>query len=45
VRHLSCPVASELSQQLQQAAAAEGMTPPWLRQMIRQVRPEDFPAS
>jgi hypothetical protein len=46
VRHLSCVVASELYRQVQQAAAAVGVnTAPWLRQMIRQVTPEDFPAS
>jgi hypothetical protein len=46
VRHLSCAVASALYQQVQQAAAAVGVkTAPWLRQMIRQVTPEEFPAS
>jgi hypothetical protein len=46
VRHLACSVASALHQQVQQAAAAVGVkTAPWLRQMIRQVTPEDFPAS
>jgi hypothetical protein len=45
-RHLSCTVASALHQQVQQAAAAVGVkTASWLRQMIRQVTPEDFPAS
>jgi hypothetical protein len=46
VRHLSCSVASALYQQVQQAAAAVGVkTAPWLRQMIREVTPEAFPAS
>lgn len=46
MRHLACSVASALHQQVQQAAAAVGVkTAPWLRQMIRQVTPEDFPAS
>jgi hypothetical protein len=46
VRHLSVYVASELHQQVQQVAAALGVkTAPWLRQMIRQVTPEDFSAS
>jgi predicted HicB family RNase H-like nuclease len=43
---ISVYVASELHQQVQQAAAALGVkTGPWLRQMIRQVTPEDFSAS
>jgi len=46
VCHLACSIASALHQQVQQAAAAVGVkTAPWLRQMIRQVTPEDFPAS
>jgi predicted HicB family RNase H-like nuclease len=43
---ISVYVASELHQQVQQAAAALGVkTGPWLRQMICQVTPEDFSAS
>jgi hypothetical protein len=46
VRHLSLDVPFELHARVQQAAAAAGVhTAPWLRQMIRQVTPEDFPAS
>jgi len=46
VRHLSCYVPVALHARVQQAAAAAGVhTAPWLRQMIRQVTPEDFPAS
>jgi hypothetical protein len=43
---ISVYVASELHQQVQQAAAALGVkTGLWLRQMIRQVTSEDFSAS
>jgi hypothetical protein len=46
VRYLACSVASVLHQQVPQAAAAIGVkTARWLRQMIRQVTPEEFPAS
>jgi predicted DNA-binding protein len=46
VRHLYLYVASELSEQVQQAATAAGVKiAPWLRHMVRQVTITDFPAS
>jgi hypothetical protein len=46
VHHLSLNVDSNLYAEVQQVATTAGVNiAPWLRQMIRQVTPEDFPAS
>jgi hypothetical protein len=46
VRHLYCYVASELYEQVEQAASAAGVkTAHWLRSMVRQIGVADFPAS
>ena len=46
VHHLYFYVASELYEQVQQAATAAGVKiAPWLRHMVRQVTIQDFPAS
>jgi predicted transcriptional regulator len=46
VRHFYFYVASELYEQVQQAATAAGVKiAPWLRHMVRQVTIQDFPAS
>jgi predicted DNA-binding protein len=46
VHHLYFYVASELYEQVQQAAAAAGVkAAPWLRHMVRQITITDFPAS
>jgi predicted DNA-binding protein len=46
VHHLYFYVASELYEQVQQAATAAGVKiAPWLRHMVRQVTITDFPAS
>jgi hypothetical protein len=46
VCHLHLYVASELHEQVEQAASAAGVkTAPWLRHMVRQITIADFPAS